>query len=95
MILLSSPLTGLFFRTLTFLEYDIKPVFVLDGRPPAEKRAVVSKDQQCTLEISQVNDLYKQSWMKPLFLLQLEKRAELAGWSSPNHTGTGTHLGTT
>lgn len=43
-ILLSSPLTGLFFRTLTFLEYDIKPVFVFDGRPPGEKRAVVSKD---------------------------------------------------
>lgn len=53
-----SPLTGLFFRTLTFLEYDIKPVFVFDGRPPGEKRAV------------------------------LEKRAESAGWSSPNHTGT-------
>uniref|UniRef100_H3CQY2 Zgc:110269 n=1 Tax=Tetraodon nigroviridis TaxID=99883 RepID=H3CQY2_TETNG len=60
--LLSSPLTGLFFRTLTFLEYDIKPVFVFDGRPPGEKRAV------------------------------LEKRAELAGWTSPSHTGTELYL---
>lgn len=58
MILLSSPLRGLFFRTLTFLEYDIKPVFVFDGRPPGEKRAVVSKGQHSTLEILQVNDLY-------------------------------------
>ncbi|XP_051253207.1 probable flap endonuclease 1 homolog [Dicentrarchus labrax] len=52
-----SPLTGLFFRTLTFLEHDIKPVFVFDGKPPGEKTAV------------------------------LKKRAEAAGWSSPNRTG--------
>ena len=39
---LSSPLTGLFFRTLTFLEHDIKPVFVFDGKPPEEKLPVVS-----------------------------------------------------
>uniref|UniRef100_A0A1A7WTW0 Gen endonuclease homolog 1 n=1 Tax=Iconisemion striatum TaxID=60296 RepID=A0A1A7WTW0_9TELE len=38
-----SPLTGLFFRTLTFLEHDIKPVFVLDGRPPVEKTAVLQR----------------------------------------------------
>ncbi|KAK7158956.1 hypothetical protein R3I94_005330 [Phoxinus phoxinus] len=38
-----SPLTGLFYRTLTFLEHDIKPVFVLDGRPPCQKRAVLEK----------------------------------------------------
>uniref|UniRef100_A0A8C2XET1 Zgc:110269 n=1 Tax=Cyclopterus lumpus TaxID=8103 RepID=A0A8C2XET1_CYCLU len=37
-----SPLAGLFFRTLTFLEHDIKPVFVFDGKPPKEKTAVVS-----------------------------------------------------
>ncbi|XP_059200012.1 probable flap endonuclease 1 homolog [Centropristis striata] len=53
-----SPLTGLFFRTLTFLEHDIKPVFVFDGKPPGEKTPV------------------------------LEKRAEAAGWRSPNRTGT-------
>ncbi|XP_076001082.1 putative flap endonuclease 1 homolog [Genypterus blacodes] len=52
-----SPLTGVFFRTLTFLEHDIKPVFVFDGKPPEEKRAV------------------------------LEKRAEVAGWTSPNRSG--------
>ncbi|XP_026231297.1 probable flap endonuclease 1 homolog [Anabas testudineus] len=38
-----SPLTGLFFRTLTFLEHDIKPVFVFDGKPPVEKLAVLEK----------------------------------------------------
>lgn len=38
-----SPLTGVFFRTLTFLEHDIKPVFVFDGKPPGEKRAVLEK----------------------------------------------------
>lgn len=38
-----SPLTGLFFRTLTFLEHDIKPVFVLDGKPPGEKTPVLKK----------------------------------------------------
>uniref|UniRef100_A0A3Q3ER86 Zgc:110269 n=1 Tax=Labrus bergylta TaxID=56723 RepID=A0A3Q3ER86_9LABR len=42
-----SPLTGLFFRTLTFLEHDIKPVFVFDGKPPGEKRAVVSNTKDC------------------------------------------------
>ncbi|AWP04360.1 putative flap endonuclease 1 -like [Scophthalmus maximus] len=38
-----SPLTGLFFRTLTFLEHDIKPVFVFDGKPPEEKTAALEK----------------------------------------------------
>uniref|UniRef100_A0A3Q3ITK7 XPG-I domain-containing protein n=1 Tax=Monopterus albus TaxID=43700 RepID=A0A3Q3ITK7_MONAL len=41
-----SPLAGLFFRTLTLLEHDIKPVFVLDGRPPAEKTPVVKSSQK-------------------------------------------------
>uniref|UniRef100_A0A8C1ZTT2 Zgc:110269 n=1 Tax=Cyprinus carpio TaxID=7962 RepID=A0A8C1ZTT2_CYPCA len=43
-----SPLTGLFYRTLTFLEHDIKPVFVLEGRPPNQKRAVLEKRAQST-----------------------------------------------
>ncbi|KAF7223441.1 probable flap endonuclease 1 homolog isoform X2 [Nothobranchius furzeri] len=60
-----SPLTGLFFRTLTFLEHGIKPVFVLDGRPPVEKSAV------------------------------LKRRAEAAGWSNFNPTGTGTRTAST
>uniref|UniRef100_UPI0037E81B97 probable flap endonuclease 1 homolog n=1 Tax=Semicossyphus pulcher TaxID=241346 RepID=UPI0037E81B97 len=59
---LLSPLTGLFFRTLTFLEHDIKPVFVFDGKPPKEKTAV------------------------------LQKRAEAAGWSWHNHTGTASSM---
>uniref|UniRef100_H2LIW3 Zgc:110269 n=1 Tax=Oryzias latipes TaxID=8090 RepID=H2LIW3_ORYLA len=40
---LSSPLRGLFFRTLTFLEHDIKPVFVFDGKPPVEKLPLVRR----------------------------------------------------
>lgn len=40
---LLSPLTGLFFRTLTFLEHDIKPVFVFDGKPPVEKTPVLER----------------------------------------------------
>ncbi|XP_065132142.1 probable flap endonuclease 1 homolog [Paramisgurnus dabryanus] len=47
-----SPLTGLFYRTLTFLEHDIKPVFVFDGRPPDQKRAVLEKRGQSTGWIS-------------------------------------------
>uniref|UniRef100_A0A674E494 Zgc:110269 n=1 Tax=Salmo trutta TaxID=8032 RepID=A0A674E494_SALTR len=43
---LLGPLTGLFFRTLTFLEHDIKPLFVFDGKPPGEKRAVLEKRAQ-------------------------------------------------
>ncbi|XP_048020445.1 probable flap endonuclease 1 homolog [Megalobrama amblycephala] len=43
-----SPLAGLFYRTLTFLEHDIKPVFVLDGKPPSQKRAVLEKRAQTT-----------------------------------------------
>ncbi|KAJ8270508.1 hypothetical protein GJAV_G00115710 [Gymnothorax javanicus] len=38
-----SPLTGLFFRTLCFLEHDIKPVFVFDGCPPEQKKSVLEK----------------------------------------------------
>ncbi|XP_062380818.1 probable flap endonuclease 1 homolog [Sardina pilchardus] len=41
-----SPLTGLFFRTLAFLEWDIKPVYVIDGRPPEEKRAELERRAQ-------------------------------------------------
>ncbi|CAL9688505.1 unnamed protein product [Knipowitschia caucasica] len=36
-------LSGLFFRTLTLLEHDIKPVFVFEGKPPAEKMATLAK----------------------------------------------------
>lgn len=43
-----SPLAGLFYRTLAFLEHDIKPVFVLDGKPPNQKRAVLEKRAQST-----------------------------------------------
>lgn len=44
--MLSSPslsLSGLFYRTLTLLEHDIKPVFVFDGKPPAEKITTLQK----------------------------------------------------
>ncbi|XP_028987290.1 probable flap endonuclease 1 homolog [Betta splendens] len=38
-----SPLKGLVYRILTFLENGIKPVFVFDGKPPKEKSAVLKK----------------------------------------------------
>ncbi|XP_035279870.1 probable flap endonuclease 1 homolog [Anguilla rostrata] len=38
-----SPLTGLFFRTLCFLEHDIKPVFIFDGHPPEQKKSVLER----------------------------------------------------
>ncbi|CAN9503187.1 unnamed protein product [Ophioblennius macclurei] len=38
-----SILMGFFFRTLTFLEHGIKPVFVIDGKPPMEKTAALEK----------------------------------------------------
>ncbi|XP_013889345.1 probable flap endonuclease 1 homolog [Austrofundulus limnaeus] len=38
-----SPIIGVFFRTLTFLEHDIKPVFVFDGTPPEEKTAALKR----------------------------------------------------
>ncbi|XP_062843785.1 probable flap endonuclease 1 homolog [Trichomycterus rosablanca] len=39
-------LQGLLYRTLTFLEHDIKPLFVFDGKPPEQKRAVLEKRAQ-------------------------------------------------
>ncbi|KAJ0012182.1 hypothetical protein NQD34_013157 [Periophthalmus magnuspinnatus] len=39
---LTLALSGLFYRTLTLLEHDIKPVFVFDGKPPVEKLSTVS-----------------------------------------------------
>uniref|UniRef100_A0A3B4UBZ2 Zgc:110269 n=1 Tax=Seriola dumerili TaxID=41447 RepID=A0A3B4UBZ2_SERDU len=47
-----SPLTGLFFRTLTFLEHGIKPVFVFDGKPPGEKAAVVMRLDSFVLNVA-------------------------------------------
>lgn len=35
--------SGLFFRTLTLLEHDIKPVFVFDGKPPSAKTATLER----------------------------------------------------
>lgn len=40
---LNLTLSGLFFRTVTLLEHDIKPVFVFDGKPPDEKTATLEK----------------------------------------------------
>lgn len=39
----TSHLSGLFFRTLNFLESGIKPVFVFDGKPPELKMRTVKK----------------------------------------------------
>ncbi|MEM2034545.1 MAG: hypothetical protein QXL42_00195, partial [Candidatus Caldarchaeum sp.] len=39
----TSHLSGLFFRTLNFLQEKVKPVYVFDGRPPEMKRQTVEK----------------------------------------------------
>ena len=36
----TSHLSGLFYRTLHFLEAGVQPVYVFDGKPPEWKRAV-------------------------------------------------------
>ncbi|KAK6490580.1 putative flap endonuclease 1-like protein [Huso huso] len=38
-----SPLVGLFYRTLHFLENDIRPVYVFDGLPPEQKVALLER----------------------------------------------------
>lgn len=39
----TSHLNGLLFRTTKLLEYDIKPVYVFDGRPPTPKMRVLEE----------------------------------------------------
>ncbi|XP_039592159.1 probable flap endonuclease 1 homolog [Polypterus senegalus] len=38
-----SPLLGIFYRTLHFLENGIKPVFIFDGCPPEQKEGLIAK----------------------------------------------------
>lgn len=78
-----SPLAGLFFRTLTFLEHDIKPVFVFDGKPPVEKIPQVRTTSGMLLSgvVAEPDVLF--------VFLQLKKRAEAAGRSRPLCTGAG------
>ncbi|XP_028673296.2 probable flap endonuclease 1 homolog [Erpetoichthys calabaricus] len=38
-----SPLLGIFYRTLYFLENGIKPVFIFDGCPPEQKEGLIAK----------------------------------------------------
>ncbi|KAJ0059212.1 hypothetical protein NL108_009594, partial [Boleophthalmus pectinirostris] len=66
-------LSGLFYRTLTLLEHDIKPVFVFDGKPPAQKVATVSNFKNILCVLS----------------LQLQKRAEADGRKFTNYLGFG------
>ncbi|MBN3300759.1 FEN1B endonuclease, partial [Amia calva] len=76
-ILSHSPLTGLFFRTLHFLENDIKPVFVFEGLPPAQKSAVVKNSWcGCTGKLTST----------VCVSVQLEKRAAMQGWSHRTST---------
>ncbi|RXN01045.1 putative flap endonuclease 1-like [Acipenser ruthenus] len=41
-----SPLVGLFYRTLHFLENDIRPVYVFDGLPPEQKVALAPSEAE-------------------------------------------------
>ncbi|MEM4212280.1 MAG: flap endonuclease-1, partial [Nitrososphaerota archaeon] len=40
---ITSHLSGLFFRTVNFLEVGMKPVYVFDGQPPQLKRETIQK----------------------------------------------------
>ena len=46
----TSHLSGLFFRTLNFLEAGIRPVFVFDGKPPELKMRTVEKRTEVRAE---------------------------------------------
>lgn len=91
LFLICSPLTGLFFRTLTFLEHDIKPVFVFDGKPPGEKRAVVSDtmrlyllscDSTCALLVVTIVEqvslrvlMERRKWARPFWIREIIQTA--------------------
>ena len=54
---ITSHLSGLFFRTINFIEKGIKPVFVFDGRPPELKRITVEEREEIRKE---AEALYKE-----------------------------------
>ncbi|MCD6312629.1 MAG: flap endonuclease-1, partial [Thaumarchaeota archaeon] len=43
---ITSHLSGLFFRTINLLKFNIKPIFVYDGRPPELKKATVEEREE-------------------------------------------------
>ncbi|MGB9674957.1 MAG: flap structure-specific endonuclease, partial [Nanopusillaceae archaeon] len=54
---ITSHLSGLFFRTINFIEKGIKPVFVFDGRPPELKKVTVEEREEIRKE---AENLYKE-----------------------------------
>jgi len=54
---ITSHLSGLFFRTINFIEKGIKPVFVFDGRPPELKRITIEEREEIRKE---AEALYKE-----------------------------------
>ncbi|XP_060762554.1 probable flap endonuclease 1 homolog isoform X4 [Neoarius graeffei] len=69
---LTLSLLGAFYRTLTFLEHGIKPVFVFDGVPPEQKKAVLEKRAQIagwTTERPQTMSFKTQEYLRLLQLL--------------------------
>ncbi len=50
----TSHLSGLFFRTLNFLQEGIKPVYVFDGRPPEMKKETIEKRMMYREEASRL-----------------------------------------
>jgi len=55
---MTSHLSGLFFRTINLLKFNIKPIFVYDGRPPELKRATVEEREERRAEAAR---LYEQA----------------------------------
>ena len=51
---ITSHLSGLFFRTINFLKFGMKPIYVYDGRPPELKRATVEKREERRAEAAEL-----------------------------------------
>jgi flap endonuclease-1 len=47
---ITSHLSGLFFRTVNFLEEGLLPVYVFDGRPPELKRKTIERRRELRME---------------------------------------------
>ena len=67
----TSHLSGLFYRTINFLELGMKPVYVFDGRPPELKTATIE-------ERIKIREAAREKWKNALKEGDLEKARKYA-----------------
>ncbi|MBS7247474.1 MAG: flap endonuclease-1 [Candidatus Jordarchaeales archaeon] len=67
----TSHLSGLFYRTINFLEEGIKPVYVFDGKPPALKMKTVDERRKLREEA-------KEKWEEALARGEIEEARKFA-----------------